>query len=115
AARADETDWAEIAQLYGVLSALSPSPVVEMNRAVAVAMLDAPGAGLAILERSDVSSPLDGYRWFRSTRAELLRRLDRVEDAAAAYRRALALSENRAERAFLAGRLRGLSSAPASR
>jgi RNA polymerase sigma-70 factor (ECF subfamily) len=108
----DETDWAEIALLYGLLNALSPSPVVEMNRAIAVAMVDGPAAGLAILGRPDVSAPLGEYRWFHSTRADLLRRQGRAEEAVAAYRRALALSENRAERAFLAGRLRELRGAP---
>ena len=102
----DDTDWREIALLYGVLNALSPSPVVEMNRAIAVAMVDGPAAGLAILERPDLAAPLGEYRWFHSTRADLLRRLGRAEEASAAYARALALSENRAERAFLTSRLR---------
>ena len=114
AASPDETDWAEIVQLYELLNALSPSPVVEMNRAIAVAMVDGPAAGLAILDRSDVAEPLGEYRWFHSARADLLRRLGRAEGAAAAYRRALALSDNRAERAFLAGRLRELRDAVGS-
>ena len=82
------------------------APVVEMNRAVAVAMVDGPAAGLAILDRPDVGGQLGSYRWLHSTRADLLRRLGRFDDASAAYARALALSDSRAERAFLTGRLR---------
>jgi RNA polymerase sigma-70 factor, ECF subfamily len=101
----DQTDWAEIALLYGVLNRLSPSPVVELNRAVAVAMVEGPAAGLAVIDRPDVAGRLGDYRWLHSTRADLLRRLGRVDEAAAAYGRTLALSENAAERAFLAARL----------
>jgi RNA polymerase sigma-70 factor (ECF subfamily) len=103
---AEQTDWIQIAELDRVLNALSPSPVVEMNRAIAVAMVDGPAAGLAILDRPDVGGQLAEYRWLHSSRADLLRRLGRLDEAAAAYARALALSENAAEQAFLTARLR---------
>jgi RNA polymerase sigma-70 factor, ECF subfamily len=99
------TDWAQIAQLYAVLNRISPSPVVELNRAVAVAMVDGPAAGLAIVDRPDVGGQLGEYRWLHSSRADLLRRLGRFDEAARAYARALALSDNQAERAFLTRRL----------
>jgi RNA polymerase sigma-70 factor (ECF subfamily) len=101
AASAEQTDWAQIAELYGVLNRLSPSPVVQLNRAVAVAMSDGPSAGLAIIDRPDVAGQLADYRWLHSARADLLRRLGRLDAALAAYERALALSENQVERAFL--------------
>jgi len=97
----DERDWAEIAALYAELSRLTGSPVVELNRAVAVAEADGPAAGLAIVERLD----LDGYHYLHSTRAELLRRLGRREEAEAAYRRALELVADAAERRLLERRL----------
>jgi RNA polymerase sigma-70 factor (ECF subfamily) len=96
-----ETDWPQIAALYGELARLEPSPVVELNRAVAVALAEGPERGLALLERID----LPGYHLLHSTRADLLRRLDRRDDAAAAYRAALALEMNDADRAFLERRL----------
>jgi RNA polymerase sigma-70 factor (ECF subfamily) len=102
AAEADGTDWPQIAALYGVLAQETPSPVVELNRAVAVAMADGPGAGLALLERID---GLEDYHLLHSTRADLLRRLGRSEESAAAYGRALELSTNPVERRFLARRL----------
>jgi RNA polymerase sigma-70 factor (ECF subfamily) len=99
---ADETtDWAEIAALYGELSRRTGSPVVELNRAVAVAEADGPAAGLAIADGLD----LDDYRYLHSTRGELLRRLGRTDDARAAYRRALELVQGDAERRLLERRL----------
>jgi RNA polymerase sigma-70 factor (ECF subfamily) len=98
----DETDWAEIAALYARLAELTPSPVVELNRAVAVAMADGPERGLALIEGIE---GLDGYRHLHSARADLLRRLGRADEAAAAYRRALELAVQPAERAFLERRL----------
>jgi len=99
---ADEPrDWQEIAALYGELSRLTSSPVVELNRAVAVAAAEGPEAGLAIADRLD----LDGYRYFHSARADLLRRLGRVQDARSAYERALALATADHERRFLLRRL----------
>jgi RNA polymerase sigma-70 factor (ECF subfamily) len=105
AATADETDWPQIAALYRVLGQMNPSPVVELNRAVAVAMADGPAAGLAIVDRLAVSGQLDDYPYLHSTRADLLRRIDQPEAAAEAYRRALDLTANVPERAFLERRL----------
>ena len=99
---ADATDWGRISELYGRLRQVQPTPVVELNRAVAVAMAEGPEAGLAIV---DGIEGLDGYQPFHSTRADLLRRLERNGDAADAYRRALELTENPVQRAFLEGRL----------
>jgi len=112
AATAAETDWPQIAALYRVLGEMTRSPVVELNRAVAVAMADGPASGLAIIERIAASGELDDYPYLHSARADLLRRLDRRVDSAEAYRRALALTANAPERAFLEGRLAGLGAAP---
>ena len=103
---ADATDWRRISGLYGRLRQVQPTPVVELNRAVAVAMAEGPGAGLAIV---DGIEGLDGYQPFHSTRAELLRRLDRTADARDAYRRALELTENPVQRAFLERRIAELA------
>jgi RNA polymerase sigma-70 factor (ECF subfamily) len=111
AASADATDWAEIAALYRVLGRMTPSPVVELNRAVAVAMVDGPEIGLAIVDGIVAGAQLDDYPYLHSTRADLYRRLGRRQEAAGAYRRALELTENEAERAFLTGRLAGLTTA----
>lgn len=99
APRPQDTDWPQIAGLYGALAAMTPGPVVELNRAVAVAMADGPAAGIARLE--PLADPLDGYHLFHATRADLLRRLDRYDEADAAYGRAIALATNDAERRFL--------------
>ncbi len=105
APRAADTDWAQIALLYGRLVELDPSPVVELNRAVAVAMADGPAAGLALLEVLAGDDRLEAYPYFHAARADLLRRLARFTDAAAAYERALELTSNEVERSFLARRL----------
>ncbi len=105
APRAADTDWAEIAGLYRQLARFVASPVVELNRAVAVAMADGPAAGLALVERLEASGALAGYRLLPATRADLLRRLDRRPEAAAAYREALALAANDADRRYLTRRL----------
>jgi predicted RNA polymerase sigma factor len=97
-----ETDWHEIACLYGVLAARQPSPVVELNRAVAVAFAEGPEQGLELLERID---GLDAYHLFHSARADLLRRLGRADEASAAYRAALDLAHEPVERRFLERRL----------
>ena len=94
-------DWRQIAALYQALARLTGSPVVEMNRAVAVAELDGPAAGLAILDRLD----LEHYRYFHSTRASLLRRAGRHGEAHRAYQRALDLAQTEAEQRFLHDRL----------
>ena len=103
APRSEDTDWPQIAALYGRLADASPSPVVELNRAVAVAMADGPARALPLVDA--LAGELDGYHLFHSARADLLRRLDRREEAAQAYRRALELATNPSERAFLERRL----------
>ena len=97
----DETDWLQIALLYGRLAELTPSPVIELNRAVAVAMADGPERGLEIV---DALTGLEQYHLWHSTRAELLTRLGRDEDAATAYARALELAPSETERTFLRNR-----------
>jgi RNA polymerase sigma-70 factor, ECF subfamily len=101
----DETDWTQIALLYRRLGQLAPSPVVELNRAVAVAMAEGSAAGLALMDAID---GLDDYYLLHSARADLLRRLGNDEDAASAYEHALALAPSEVERDFLRGRLAGL-------
>ncbi|HET9739372.1 MAG TPA: DUF6596 domain-containing protein, partial [Solirubrobacteraceae bacterium] len=98
-------DWPQIAALYGELYRLTGSPVVELNRAIAVAEIEGPEAGLAIVERL----ALDDFQYLHSTRADLLRRLGRKEPARDAYRRALALAFHPAERRLLERRLAELS------
>jgi RNA polymerase sigma-70 factor (ECF subfamily) len=109
AARPSETDWDEIVGLYDVLARAEPSPVVELNRAVAVAMRDGPPAGLAlvdaILERGDLMD----YHLAHSARADLCRRMGRVEEARSSYKRALALALQEPERRFLRKRLAELA------
>jgi RNA polymerase sigma-70 factor (ECF subfamily) len=105
AVTAEGTDWPQIAELYRLLALASPSPVVELNRAAAVAMADGPERGLELIDRPEIAGALDGYIWLHAARADLLRRLDRRSQARAAYSRALALTDNRAERAYLEGRL----------
>jgi RNA polymerase sigma-70 factor, ECF subfamily len=104
AARAEETDWWQILQLYNQLLVMAPSPVVELNRAVAVAEVEGADAALSLIEGLD----LDGYHLYHSVRADLLRRRGRDGEAALAYERALALTDNRAEREFLERRLHAL-------
>jgi RNA polymerase sigma-70 factor (ECF subfamily) len=103
-----ETDWAEIVGLYDVLLEVAPSPVVELNRAVAVAMRDGPAAGLAPIDAILARGDLAGYHLAHAARADLLRRLDRPAEARTAYARALALAEQGAERRFLERRLQEL-------
>jgi RNA polymerase sigma-70 factor (ECF subfamily) len=110
APRPEDTDWPQIAALYGRLVEMTPSPVVELNRAVAVAMADGPAVGLNLVEELAARGELDGYHLLHSTRADLLRRLNRFEEAADAYRKALALTSNPVERAFLERRLGEVSS-----
>jgi RNA polymerase sigma-70 factor, ECF subfamily len=105
AASAADTDWAEIAALYGQLVSLVPSPVVKLNRAVAVGMADGPAAGLALVEEIEAAGELAGYHLLPATRADLLRRLGRQTEAAVAYREALELAATEAERRYLARRL----------
>jgi RNA polymerase sigma-70 factor (ECF subfamily) len=104
APRPEDTDWPQIATLYARLAVADPSPVVELNRAVAVAMADGPAAGLSVLE--PLALDLDHYHLFHAARADLLRRLDRSDEARDAYERALELVTNPAERRFLERRIR---------
>jgi RNA polymerase sigma-70 factor, ECF subfamily len=105
APEAADTDWAEIFRLYGELARLVPSPVVELNRAVAVAMAEGPTAGLALIEELEASGKLQGYHLLPATRADLLRRLGRRIDAVSAYEEALELAATDAERRYIARRL----------
>ncbi|MGN6430915.1 MAG: RNA polymerase sigma factor [Gaiellaceae bacterium] len=102
AERPDETDWSRIVELYDQLVAISPSPVVELNRAAAVAMASGPSQGLSLIDRIE---GLDDYYLLHAARADLLRRGGRNQEAAASYRRALALATNPVERAFFERRL----------
>ena len=105
----DATDWAEITALYDVLLRLDPSPVVELNRAVAVAMRDGPEAGLALVDAILARGDLAGYRLAHAARADLCRRLGRAQEARDAYGQALALTKQEAERRFLERRLAELA------
>jgi RNA polymerase sigma-70 factor, ECF subfamily len=104
AASSDATDWPQILGLYEVLGRVAPSPVVALNRAVAVAHLAGPASGLAAMDALAADPAMAEYRFFHGARAELLRRLGRTADALAAYDRALALGPNQAEAAFLGAR-----------
>jgi RNA polymerase sigma-70 factor (ECF subfamily) len=106
APEAAATDWAQIAALYGQLAQLVPSAVVRLNRAVAVGMRDGPAAGLALVEQLAEAGELAGYHLLPATRADLLRRLGRTGEAAAAYREALELAATEPERHYLTRRLR---------
>ncbi|MDQ1032059.1 RNA polymerase sigma-70 factor (ECF subfamily) [Streptomyces umbrinus] len=105
AATAEETDWADIAALYGELARHVPSDVVRLNRAVAVGMSESPEAGLALVAELEKAGDLAGYHLLPATRADLLRRSGRMSEAAEAYEKALELVENDAERRFLEKRL----------
>ena len=105
AANPADTDWPEIAALYGELARLAPSPVVELNRAVAVAMADGPAAGLELVAALDASGALRGYHLLPATRADLLMRLGRRAEAAASYAEALDLAGTDSERRFLTRRM----------
>jgi RNA polymerase sigma-70 factor, ECF subfamily len=107
AARPEDTDWRQIAMLYGRLFELQPSPVVALNRAVAVAMAEGPESGLEVME--PLARDLDRYHHFHSARADLLRRMGQRDEAAQAYKRALELTGNAVERRFLRRRLAEVS------
>jgi RNA polymerase sigma-70 factor, ECF subfamily len=111
----EATDWPELLGLYDELLRAWPSPVVALNRAVVLAMVAGPAAGLAEIEALEQrDGRLAGYRYLPAAKADLLRREGRVAAAADAYRAALALADNEAERAFLEGRLAGLAPAAAA-
>ena len=103
----EDTDWPQILTLYDELLRIWPSPVVALNRAVVIAMVDGPAPALAVVEDLEADGRLAGYRYLPSTKADLLHRLGRDAEAAAAYREALDLTDNAAEREFLEGRLQG--------
>jgi RNA polymerase sigma-70 factor (ECF subfamily) len=105
AVRVEQTDWAAIARLYAQLARLTPSPVIDLNRAVAVGMADGPAAGLALVDVLAATGALAGYHLLPATRADLLRRLGRKDEAADAYRSALALAGTVAEQRYLTRRL----------
>ena len=109
AADAASTDWLQIRALYDTLQTMHPTPVVTLNRAVAVAMVEGPARGLEEIEAAARDGALDGYLFLHSARAELLRRLGRREEARTAYLRALDLAGNAAERRFLLRRLEAVS------
>jgi RNA polymerase sigma-70 factor (ECF subfamily) len=106
AARPEETDWPQILRLYELLERVQPSPVVSLNRAAAVAMVDGPRPALALVDALAATGELDRYHLLHAARADLLRRLGSPAEAATSYARALALATNDAERRFLARRLR---------
>jgi RNA polymerase sigma-70 factor (ECF subfamily) len=112
AADAAETDWAQIASLYELLAGIVPSPVVALNQAVAIAMSRGPDAGLEIIGQLESSGQLEDYHLLHATRADLLRRLGRLAEAADAYRRALALVRSDSERRFLTRRLDEVTGTP---
>jgi RNA polymerase sigma-70 factor (ECF subfamily) len=105
AARAEDTDWSQIVQLYNVLERLQPSPIVLLNRAVAVAMIEGPRPALALIDSLAATGQLDSYHLLHAARADLLRRLGSSVEAAASYERALSLVTNESERRFLQRRL----------
>jgi RNA polymerase sigma-70 factor, ECF subfamily len=114
AARAEDTDWRRIVQLYDQLEGVQPSPIVSLNRAVAVAMAEGPRAGLALIDALAATNELDSYHLLHAARADLLRRAGSPGEAAKSYERALALVTNDSERRFLERRLREVQS-PAAR
>ncbi len=106
ATKSEETDWQQIAALYGELSRLTPTPVVALNHAVAVAMSQGLGQGLSMIDELGKAGELEGYYLFHAARADILRRLVRREEARDAYQRAIALVTNQVERNYLTRRLR---------
>ena len=110
ATRAEDTDWAQIVRLYDLLERLQPSPIVSLNRAAAVAMVQGPGAALALVDALAAGGELDRYHLLHAARADLLRRLGSAAEAAKSYARALALVTNDAERRFLERRLHEVTS-----
>jgi RNA polymerase sigma-70 factor (ECF subfamily) len=103
------TDWPQIVGLYDVLARIEPSPIVELNRAVAVAMRDGPAAGLALIDAILARGELSDYRLAHAARADLCRRLNRADEARESYQRALELTRQEPERRFLQRRLAELA------
>jgi RNA polymerase sigma-70 factor (ECF subfamily) len=106
AERTEETAWGEIAGLYALLARIAPSPVVELNRAIAIAMVDGADRALPLIDALEAGGALGDYRLLAAARADLLRRAGRYAEAAESYRRAIALAGNEGERRFLERRLR---------
>jgi RNA polymerase sigma-70 factor, ECF subfamily len=113
AARAADTDWPQIVRLYDLLDRVQPSPVVSLNRAVAIAMVDGPAPGLARIDALAAGGDLDGYHLLHAARADLLRRAGSSAEAAKSYARALSLVTNESERRYLQRRLREVQPSPA--
>lgn len=112
ARRAEDTDWSQIVRLYDVLQQMQPSPIVELNRAVAVAMVEGPQTGLALIDALAASNDLENYHLLHAARADLLRRLGGFAEAAKSYDRALALATNESEQRYLRRRLREVEARP---
>jgi RNA polymerase sigma-70 factor (ECF subfamily) len=108
AASAEATDWAQIVGLYDLLAGAGPSPIVQLNRAVAVAMRDGPQAGLSLIEEIFAAGELADYRLAHAARADLCRRLGRDADARESYQRALQMTQQEPERRFIERRLAAL-------
>ena len=111
AERPEDTDWTKIVRFYDALQRIQPSPIISLNRAVAIAMMDGPDQGLAIVNELAARGDLDSYHLFHATRADLLRRNGATQEAARSYQRALELVTNESERRFLKGRLHQVQSA----
>jgi RNA polymerase sigma-70 factor (ECF subfamily) len=105
ASRPEDTDWPQIVRLYSLLEQVQPSPIVPLNRAVAVAMVEGPNRGLALIDNLPSREDLENYHLLHAARADLLRRSGSVKEAAASYERALALTTNDSERRYLQRRL----------
>jgi RNA polymerase sigma-70 factor (ECF subfamily) len=110
ASRPADTDWPQIVRLYDLLERQQPSPIVSLNRAVAVSMVDGPERALVLVDRLAASGALDGYHLLHAARADLLRRSESWAEAAKSYAKALALVTNDSERRFLERRLREVQS-----
>jgi RNA polymerase sigma-70 factor (ECF subfamily) len=111
AGRAEDTDWPQIVQLYGLLERIQPSPIVSLNRAVAIAMVEGPQRGLELVDALSSGGELDKYHLLHATRADMLRRVGSPNEAAKAYAQALSLATNDSERRFLERRLREMQRA----
>jgi RNA polymerase sigma-70 factor (ECF subfamily) len=106
AVRAEDTNWSRIVNLYDLLERVQPSPVVSLNRAVAISMADGPGPALALIDQLSADGDLEQYHLFHAARADMLRRLGSPQEARRSYERALELVTNESERRFLQKRLR---------
>lgn len=113
AARPEDTNWTQVLQLYDLLESVQPSPLVSLNRAVAVAMVDGPQSGLALIDSLAATGDLENYHLLHAARADLLRRIGAYSEAAKSYARSLELATNESERRFLIRRLREMGAATA--